>query len=101
MPDNLDGTYKRQMANDSRPTSCSAFFRPRNGYELIQAIADGKTCEVPNGWGMKALTFLESRLSNWSIYFDGSTNKGWSILKPTGDTPERFRRYLQNTKADS
>jgi len=50
---------------------------------------------------MKALTFLESRLSNWSIYFDGSTNKGWSILKPTGDTPERFRRYLQNTKADS
>lgn len=76
----------------------SAFFRPRNGDELIRAIADGKTCEVPNGWGMKALAFLESRLSNWSVFFDGSTNKGWSILKPTGDTPERFRRYLQIDK---
>ncbi len=72
------------------------FFRPCNGDELIQAIADGKTCEVPNGYGIKALAFLESRLSNWNIYFDGSTNKGWSILEPTGDTPERFRRYLES-----
>ncbi len=79
-------------------TSPDEFFRPRNGDELLQAIADGKTCEVPNGWGMKALAFLESRLSNWSIFFDGSTNKGWSILRPTGDTPERFRRYLQERK---
>ena len=78
--------------------SGSAFFRPRNGDELMQAISEGKTCEVPNGWGMKALAFLESRLSNWSIKFDGSTNKGWSTLEPTGDTPERFRRYLKNTK---
>lgn len=75
---------------------CSAFFRPRNGNELIQALANGKTCEVPNGWGIKALKFIESRLSNWSIYLGGSTNKGWEILRPTGDTSERFRQYLQN-----
>lgn len=91
-------TERTTSPDELGAASCSAFFRPRNGDELMQAIADGKTCEVPNGWGMKALAFLESRLSNWSIKFDGSTNKGWSTLEPTGDTPERFRRYLQNGK---
>lgn len=71
------------------------FSRPKNGDELIEAIAEGKTCEVPNGWGLKALAFLESRLSNWSIYFNRSKNKGWSILVPTENTPERFRQFLQ------
>lgn len=73
-------------------------FRPRNGDQLLWAMAEGKTCEVPDGYGMKSLRFLESRLSNWSVFYGESPNNGWCILRPTDDTPRQIQRYLEKLK---
>lgn len=69
-------------------------FRPKNGDELMEGMSQGKTAEVPSGYGMKSLAYLESRVSNWSVLHRDDSPKGWIWLQPTGNTARTFRRYL-------
>lgn len=91
---------------DTNATQCRAeettdLFRPRDGDELMKGLADGKTAEVPAGYGMKCLSYLESKVGDWAILFDNSPNRGYVILRPDSSTSEKFRRFLaKNDTAD-
>lgn len=62
----------------------SVIRRPRNGDEVVKAIANGATVEVPSGYGTKTLGYLQARLSgSWGADCQlGKFNKGWFAIEP-------------------
>lgn len=70
--------------------------RPRNGDEVVKALANGNTVEVPNGYGTKTLGYLQQILEgSWGADCETSKfNKGWFSIEPHDNCVKLCLRYI-------
>ena len=92
----MNKTQNAGVATDSALDAGSVSkVRPSNGLQMMQAFADGKTCEIPRRMVKMSLEFLESQLGDWSVKVGKGSSKQWATLTPTDDTPLKFRRLMK------
>ena len=68
-------------------TTPEKYYRPTTRGELLQALRDGQTCEVPGAH----LEMTNAILRGWGNFYafdimDSPVTDGWVIFKPTDQT---------------